>query len=210
MGRFTSVPQSEVQVNTQPGQFNINDWPKTFANAVIGIERNDLIVTNPDNCHTEGVQVNVESLEAIRIMRLKGYRVVLFSNEYGISIGKITTKMVDESNSQLMSIFGQAGIFSIDGLYYSTTNVKEDIYSMPNNGMLKKCEKEMKTNFKTGYFVGDKIHDLKVGNSCGAKPILIKTKNFEETEKKLSTFANRELKKKTIIFNSLLEFAKFL
>jgi histidinol phosphatase-like enzyme len=109
-----------------------------------------------------------------------------------------------------MEIFGQAGIFSIEGLLYSTTNSKEDIFSLPNTGMLKKAEREFKVKFKGGYFVGNKITDLKVADSVGSKPILINSGEYEETKSKLNTFANRDLKNKTKEFDSLLSFANSL
>jgi D-glycero-D-manno-heptose 1,7-bisphosphate phosphatase len=151
-----------------------------------------------------------ESLEAIRIMRLKGYKVCIFFNEPLITEGSITTDDVDRTNQKMMEVFGQAGIFSIDGLLYSTSSFKEDIYSMPNNGMLKKAEREFRLKFRGGYFAGDKIHDLKVADSVGARPILIRTGNFETTEEKLKTFANRQLKNKVKTFYNLLDFANSL
>jgi histidinol phosphatase-like enzyme len=171
MGRFSVETSLQNPTQTQPGQFNPNDWPTLFTKETIGIERNGIIIENqytPFNI--EEIKLIPNSCEAIRMMRLKGYRVVIFFNEPLIS----------------------------------------EIYSKPNNGMLKKAEKDFRVNFKNGYFVGDKIHDLKAGSSCGAKPILIKTGLYEETTSKLNTFANRELKKKTKEFNSLLDFAHSL
>jgi histidinol phosphatase-like enzyme len=143
-------------------------------------------------------------------MRLKGYKVVIFFNEPLISAGKMTTFDVDATNQKLMELFGQAGIMTIDGLLYSTTSLKEDIYSMPNNGMMKKAEVDFKIKMKGGYFVGDKLYNLKAGDSMGMKPVLIKTGIYQETETKLKTFANRELEKKLKSFNSLLDFANSL
>lgn len=208
MGRFSVETSIENPVQNQPGQFNQNDWPTVFSKETIGIERSGVIITSqstPDN--PSDIQLVPGACEGIRMLRLKGYKVVIFFNEPLISEGKMTTDQVDACNQQLMQLFGQNGIFSIDGLYYSTTNMKMDLYSMPNNGMMKKAEKEQNVKFKGGYFVGDKLYNLKAGFSCGAKPILIKTGLYEEAENKLKTFANRELNSKTKRFNSLLEFA---
>ena len=109
-----------------------------------------------------------------------------------------------------MEIFGNYGIQSITGLYYSTTNLKEDIYSMPNNGMLKKAEKELKVKFKGGYFVGDKLQNLKVAESVHSTPVLLQQGCYEETKEKLKTFANRNLKTKVKEYKTLLDFANSL
>jgi len=88
--------------------------------------------------------------------------------------------------------------------------MKEDIYSMPNTGMMKKAEKDFRIKLKGGYFVGNKIRNLKAGNSVGCVPVLVKTGNYEEAVEKLNTFANRELLSKTKVFYSLLDFANSL
>lgn len=208
MGRFSVETSLQNPVKSQPGQFTPNDWPTVFPKETIGIERNGIIIKNQSTPYNkEEIELVSDSCEAIRMMRLKGYKVVIFFNEPLIFENKLTTDQVDVSNQHLMEIFGQNGIFSIEGLLYSTTNMKMDMYSMPNNGMLKKAEKDFKLKFRGGYFIGDKLYNLKAGNSVEAKPILIKTGLYEKTENSLKTFANRELNSKTKRFNSLLEFA---
>lgn len=208
MGRFsveTSISNPAQQGGMPSG------WPTVFPKETIGIERNGVIVRHDsDILSASQIEPIPWALEGIREMRLKGYRVVIFFNEPLISEGKIKPDDVDVTNNRLMEIFGQAGIASIDGLLYSTTSMKQDIFSMPNNGMLKKAEKDFRVKFKGGYFIGDKIYDLKVGDSVGAKPILIKSGKYEETLEKLNTFANRELKTKTVLYNSLFDFANSL
>jgi HAD superfamily hydrolase (TIGR01662 family) len=210
MSRFsveTSLNNPAAPSQQQPGVMPAN-WPTVFNKETIGIERNGIIV-NHDRpiLSAADIQPVPWALEGIREMRLKGYRVVIFFNEPLISEGKITPEQVDTTNNRLMEIFGQAGIMSIDGLLYSTTSMKQDIYSLPNTGMLKKAETDFRVRFKGGYFVGDKIHDLKAGDSVHATPVLIRSGQFGDTLEKLDTFANRELKAKTKVFNNLLEFA---
>jgi histidinol phosphatase-like enzyme len=65
-------------------------------------------------------------------------------------------------------------------------------------------------NWKQGWYVGDKISDLKAAEKSGAVPVLVRTGHGMETEEKLNTFANRDLKKKTLVFDTLLDFANTL
>jgi mannose-1-phosphate guanylyltransferase/phosphomannomutase len=207
MGRYSIQTSLEnYSTNSENGE-----WPKSFPKQTIGIDRNGIIVkSDRDITSLDDLEIVPGCLEAIKLMRLKGYKVVLFFNEPLISKGIVNPSFVDSTNQKLMQIFGQAGIMTIEGLLYSTTNFKEDIYSLPNNGMLKKAEKDFHVKFKGGYFVGDKIIDLKVADSVDAKPVLIKCGEYEETLNKLTTFANKNLKKKTLVFNSLMEFANHL
>lgn len=208
MGRYsieTSLKNQSQQIGTP------QNWPTQFLKETIGIDKNGVIVYENGLPNTPyDFNIVDGSLEAIRTMRLKGYKVFIFSNESLIGQGKITQDFVEASNKRLMEIFGQNGIFSIDGLFYSTTNAKTDLFSLPNVGMLKRAEDELNAKFKGGYFVGNNIRDLKAAENIGAKPIFIKNGEWQETEKKLATFANRELKKKTVSYDSLLDFANSL
>lgn len=212
MGRYSIETSLKNQADSSnPPQSLPQNWPTVFTKETIGIDRNGMIIENYNSLTSPyDIRLVDGATEAIRTMRLKGYKVFIFSNESLISQGKMTQNFVESTNQRLMELFGQSGIFSIDGLFYSTTNNKNDIYSLPNTGMLKRAENELGAKFKGGYFVGNKIHDLKAAENVGAKPIFIKNGEWQETEKKLATFANRELKKKTISYDSLLDFANSL
>jgi D-glycero-D-manno-heptose 1,7-bisphosphate phosphatase len=186
------------------------NWPTYFPKETIGIDRGAILNDTKPILNASDIEILPGALDAIRTIRLKGYKLVIFFNEPLISQGKITTQAVDSNVQQLMNYFGQAGIFTIDGLLYSTSNMKEDNFAMPNNGMMKRAENEMKVAFKGGYFAGNKLYNLKAGDSVHAKPILIKSPGYESEEVKLDTFANKELKNKTKTFNSLLDFANSL
>jgi len=59
-------------------------------------------------------------------------------------------------------------------------------------------------------YVGDKISDLKAAVKAKAKPVLVKTGYGAETLEKLNSFANKDLKKQTEVYENLLEFAESL
>jgi len=150
------------------------------------------------------------SLEAVAMLRKKGYNIVVLTNQAGIMKGIMTPEEVDAVNGRMLEMLGQAGCYSIDGIYYSTTNLKEDIYAKPNTGMFKRAEKELGVRFKGGAYVGDKISDLKVADKIGATPILVKTGHGMETLELLDRYTYRDLKKKTIVFDNLMAFAQSL
>jgi len=150
------------------------------------------------------------SLEAVALLRRKGYNIVIITNQAGISKGIMSQQDVELVNYRMLELLGEAGCYSIDGIYYSTSNLKEDIYAKPNIGMFKKAEADLKLRFKGGAYVGDKITDLKAAEKIKCTPILVKTGYGDETIEKLKTFANRSLSKKTKIFNNLWEYADSL
>jgi D-glycero-D-manno-heptose 1,7-bisphosphate phosphatase len=150
------------------------------------------------------------SLEAVALMRRKGYNIAILTNQAGISRGEMTVEEVDQVHQYMLELLGKAGCSSIDGIYYSTTNLKQDVYAKPNVGMFKRAEEEQRIKFKGGAYVGDKISDLKAAEKIKAVPVLVKTGHGVDTIIKLNTFANRDLKKKTQIFENLWQFADSL
>jgi D-glycero-D-manno-heptose 1,7-bisphosphate phosphatase len=151
-----------------------------------------------------------QSLEAVALIRNKGYNIVILTNQAGISKKIMTAEDVDNVHEYMLDLLGKAGCRSIDGIYYSTTNLKQDIFAKPNVGMFKRAEQEQRLKFKGGAYVGDKISDLKAAARVHAIPVLVKTGHGLDTLEKLDTFANRELKKRTQVFENLWEFANSL
>ena len=179
---------------------------------VIGLDRDGTInedigtyVTKPEDFKPiEG------SLEAVKIIRNKGYDVVILTNQAGIMKGIMDAVDVDLVHNYMLELLGNIGCKSINGLYYSTTNLKDDIYAKPNTGMFKRASAEIGVNWKNGLYVGDKISDLKAAVKAKAKPVLVRTGYGIETSKKLNTFSNKDIKKQTDIFDNLYQFAHSL
>ncbi len=150
------------------------------------------------------------SLEAVKMIRDKGYDVVILTNQSGIQRGVMDAVDVDIVNNYMLKLLGDIGCKSINGLYYSTTPFKDDPYRKPNIGMFKRASAEIGVDWTNGVYVGDKITDLKAAMKAKAKPVLVRTGYGEETTKKLNTFANKDLKKRTEIFDDLNKFAHSL
>lgn len=180
---------------------------------VVGLDRDGVL--NKDlgtYCYRpEDLEPIEGSMEAVSNLRRKGYKIVIITDQGGIEKGLFTQEDVDNTNMRLMELLGQAGCLSIDALYYSASSRKDDPFAKPNTGMFKRCEKEHKDiKFKEGYYVGDKIKDLKAAMNIGARPVLVRTGYGLETEKELNKFTYRELKRKTLVFDDLASFVESL
>jgi len=151
------------------------------------------------------------SIEAIANLRRKGYKIVIITDQGGIEKGLYTSDDVDNLHTHMFNLLGEAGCSSIDALYYSASSRKEDPFAKPNLGMFRRCEKEVKDiKFRDGYYVGDKMKDLKVAYDIGATPVLVRTGYGLETEKDLQKFTYRKIKNKTLIFDDLAKFVESL
>jgi len=210
MSRFKHIISQEP--SQQPQQELPPDWPTVFPKSIVGLDRDGVI--NVDKGHyitdPEDFEVYSESLAAIHKLRMKGYKVVILTNQGGIIKGLQTHEQVEAVHQRMFHIFGQAGIYTIDGLFYSESSLKEDYYAKPNLGMFHRAEKEIfdgKTRFKDkGFYVGDKMSDLKAAERIGATPILVRTGHGVDTEGELKKFSKEKLRKKTKVFDNLLQF----
>jgi D-glycero-D-manno-heptose 1,7-bisphosphate phosphatase len=180
---------------------------------VIGLDRDGVI--NEDlgtYCWRKEDFMPIEgSLEAIATLRSRGYRIAVITDQGGIEQGFYTPEDVDTLHLHMLDLLGQAGCPSIDAIYYSASSRREDPYAKPNTGMFRKCERENTgIKFSQGYYVGDKMKDLKAAQRVGAKPILVRTGYGIQTEKELEKFTYRDLKRITMVYDNLAQFVDTL
>lgn len=195
------------------GRFKTQVHNQTYDKCVIGLDRDGVLnqdlgtyVTDPKNL------LPIEkSLEAVALIRSKGHKIVIITNQGGIQKGVLTEQQVNSVNQRLMELLGQAGCPSIDGLYYSSSSLRHDLYAKPNTGMFERAETEIPgIKFSSGFYVGDKLSDLKAAYKIGARPILVRTGYGIETEQLLKKFTNQKIAKRTKIYDNLWQFAQAL
>ncbi len=181
---------------------------------VVGLDRDGVINKDIGDYvyKVEDWEFEDGSLEAIVRLRKLGHKIVIITNQGGIEKGIYKQEDVEKLHEHMFQQIGIAGCPSIDGLYYSASSSKKDMFAKPNTGMFKRCEQEVKhVKFNKGYFVGDKISDLKAAVKMGAKPILVRTGYGKETEELINKrFTYRNLRKATRVFDNLASFVDML
>jgi D-glycero-D-manno-heptose 1,7-bisphosphate phosphatase len=199
------TPQNQIKIDWLGGEFRTK--------CVVGLDR-DGVINRDRGTYTwkiEDFEPIEGSLEAIAELRRKGHKIVVITDQGGIEKGIYTQQDVDTLHDHMLKLLGEAGCFSIDAIYYSASSRKEDPFAKPNTGMFKRCEKEFPDiKFNQGYYVGDKIKDLKAAVKMGAKPILVRTGYGAETEQELNKFTYRDLKRRTKVFDTLADFVRTL
>lgn len=206
-----------MQTQTTNNEISLGWTGKVYDKCVIGIDRDGVINVDASELGLDYVSTVDQfspiesSLEAIALIRSKGHRIAVISNQGGIAKGLLTEEEVDSVHDHMLKLLGEAGCPSIDAIYYSASSQKDDMFAKPNTGMFKRCENEHKgIKFSRGYYVGDKLSDLKAAMKMGSTPILVRTGHGIETEKQLKKFTYRDIRKKTKIFDNLYQFAETL
>ena len=215
---MSSVYQWGDPVNNQHTQFEPQQDPMQHPEyiapkCVIGLDRDGVInVDRGQYTYTINDFIPIEnSLEAVAKLRRLGHKIAIITNQGGIEKGLFTEQDVEILHQHMLNLLGDAGCPSIDAVYYSVSSRKNDEWAKPNTGMFKRCEKEIPhIKFSKGFYVGDKMSDLKAAYKIGARPILVRTGYGLETEKELNKFTYKQIKKRTKIFDTLLDFANYM
>jgi len=178
-----SRPQGMPQMGQQ-SQYNPQDWPTSFPKAMIGIDRDGVILEWKNVIKRyEDVKYINGSLDAIRKLRLKGHKVMMFADQPNIIRGLLNDQDVNNVMNYMMQTFGQNGIFSIDGFYYNQSDDSRDPYAKPNTGMFNRSKNEDGHDWTGAYYVGDTIEDVKMAIKFGVTPVLVRTGKGKQTEK---------------------------
>jgi D-glycero-D-manno-heptose 1,7-bisphosphate phosphatase len=194
----------------QQGQYNQQDWPTSFPKPMVGIDRDGVIIEWKNIIKKfEDVKYINGSLEAIRKLRLKGHKMMMFADQPNIYRGLMNNNDVENIMNNMMNQFGQSGIFSIDGFLYNQSDMPQDPYAKPNVGMLARSKNEMGMDWTGGYYVGDTIEDVKMAIKFGVTPVLVRTGKGAKTEKEYLKGMNNKYEG-VKVFDNLLSFVDSL
>jgi D-glycero-D-manno-heptose 1,7-bisphosphate phosphatase len=113
----------------------------------------------------------------IRLLNYLGLRTVVVSNQSGVARGYFPVSVVEEINTRVQSLLGEAGA-SLDGMYYCPHHPDDGCTCRkPEPGMLQLAAEELGIDLPTSYMVGDKADDIGAVHRVEGKGILVLTGN---------------------------------
>ncbi len=143
------------------------------------------------------------SMQAIARLNRGGYRVVVATNQSGISRGLFDLETLSEMHKKMHQLASQDG-GHIDGIFFCPHGPNDDCECRkPKTGLYKQIQARMGFKLEGTPSVGDSLRDLEAAAKMGCKPILVRTGKGEKTEKE---HAN-QLPLGTEIFNDLMAVA---
>jgi D-glycero-D-manno-heptose 1,7-bisphosphate phosphatase len=121
------------------------------------------------------------SLEAIARLTQAGYKVVVATNQSGISRGLLDMVALNAINDRMCKAANQAG-GRIDAMFFcphaSTDNCD---CRKPSTGMFKEISDRFGLELKGVPAIGDSLRDLQAAAAVGANPILVLTGKGKKT-----------------------------
>jgi D-glycero-D-manno-heptose 1,7-bisphosphate phosphatase len=144
------------------------------------------------------------SIEGIRKLKEKGFRLFVISNQAGVAKGIYSQKDLDIITRKMVSTLKKHRI-GIDGIYYCT-HTREDNCSCrkPKTGLLHKAIADFAINPEVSFFIGDSFRDMTAAKEFGAKPVLVLS-----GKEKISNRANWEFEP-DYVFDNLLIAAHYI
>lgn len=131
------------------------------------------------------------AIDAIRWLNNSGFKVIVVTNQSGISRGRFTIEQVQQLHSWADKELEKAGARIDDWYiapYHPEFNDEDDQYfesdRKPGTGMFNKAAKKHDIEFKKSYMAGDKITDLKPAVQLGISPFFIKSRHHSSQDKK--------------------------
>jgi D-glycero-D-manno-heptose 1,7-bisphosphate phosphatase len=144
------------------------------------------------------------SLEAIARLTQAGYRIVVATNQSGISRGLFSTRTLFEIHDALQRAAAQAG-GRVDAFFFCPHAADAACQCRkPQPGMLLEVARRFNIALKDTYMVGDALRDVQAAAAAGARPVLVLTGKGQKTQ------AEGKLPPGTQVFQDLAAFAEYL
>ncbi len=144
------------------------------------------------------------ALEALKILKDKGIKVIVASNQAGINKGLYTEAELAKVNSSMLKEIEKTG-GAIEEVFYCIHKDEDNCACRkPKPGLLEMAAKKYGIDPKTTYFIGDADTDVSAGKRIGCKTIFVLSgkKSREDVE----GWAD----KPDHIFENLLEAVKWI
>jgi histidinol-phosphate phosphatase family protein len=139
----------------------------------------------------EKFELMEHSAEAIRLLNLKGVKVIVATNQSGVARGYFSETHVQGVNKRLVELLKAEGAHVDEILYcphHPTEGQGPHTFSCdcrkPEPGLLYRAEEKHALHLSRSYVVGDKLTDISLAHRVGAKAVMVLTGyGREELEK---------------------------
>lgn len=120
--------------------------------------------------------------EAIRLLNMHQYLVIIISNQSGVARGYFPKELVDQTHAHMRALLATDDAH-IDGIFFCPHYPKGIVpeYSVacdcrkPGTGLIQKACERFDIDMENSYVVGDRCVDIELAHRSNVKGILVKT-----------------------------------
>lgn len=148
-----------------------------------------LIKDVPYNVDPKRVACYPDIFKPLRLLQKQGYKLIVASNQSGITRRYFTEKDLAAAFSELRKQLIAEGIH-LDGIYYcphgEAASDPHCICRKPLPGMLYQAAQELHIDLKKSWMIGDILNDIGAGRAAGCKTILVDRSQQERKKERIS------------------------
>jgi D-glycero-D-manno-heptose 1,7-bisphosphate phosphatase len=131
-------------------------------------------------CAIEQIEILPGVAQALRLLRERGFKLVMVTNQSVIARGGLSEAGLQEIHAALSAKLGADGA-SLDAMYYCPHHPTEGIgeYRVvcacrkPNTGMIERAAQYLEIDAGRSFVVGDQMTDVELARRVGAAAILL-------------------------------------
>jgi D-glycero-D-manno-heptose 1,7-bisphosphate phosphatase len=113
-----------------------------------------------------------EFVDALKVVRERGYEAVIVTNQKGISTGRMTQADVDRIHHNLRAALHTHGLHLRDVMVCSAPD-DSHTHRKPNPGMLIEAARTHGLDLGRSWMVGDQEKDVEAGRRAGCRTVLV-------------------------------------
>lgn len=156
---------------------------------MIFIDRDGVINKDPGGWTTHSyvtktheLQFLPGALKALSLLNRNGIRVVVVSNQAGVSKGYFTKEDLDIVNTRMLDAIGKAG-GRVEEVYYCTHRDEDNCdCRKPKPGMLERAMGKYRISARDTFMIGDSKVDVLAGKALGMKTVFVLSGKTSEDE----------------------------
>jgi histidinol-phosphate phosphatase family protein len=139
-----------------------------------------LIENVPYNVDCSQIRVMPGAVEAVKLLRAAGYKIVVITNQSGVAQGYFNMNDVRCVEDHLCHLLSSCGA-PLDGFYFCPHHPEGTVaaYAItcncrkPQEGMLRKAAQQLELDLARSWMIGDILDDVEAGHRAGCRSILL-------------------------------------
>lgn len=142
-------------------------------------------------CRLEESEIFSFTVEAVRLMNRKGFKVIGITNQAAVARGICTCEEVETIHEEITKSLAKEGAV-IDKFYYCPYHPEGKVPEYrrrsdcrkPEPGMILQAAKDFDLDLSRSYMIGDDLIDVAAGKNAGCRTVLVLTGKGREMMEK--------------------------
>lgn len=148
---------------------------------IVLMDRDGTLIIPPEDRRVdspEKVKLFPDTLQAMKFLADNGYKVIIVTNQSGISEGRFTAEEYSQIHQHFIDLLAPSGIEILKVCTCPHRRADNCDCRKPKPTMILQVAQELGFDPKDCFMVGDRQDDIDIAKNSGAKSILVKTGDF--------------------------------